>query len=176
MDLEQFESTIVSLFSQGWTNERICVYLRQLIGLRRGLSCRSMRRFCRERGLLMRPTLGNRELDQCVRSYVLRVGHAYGRRTMQGLLRGNGIVVSQARIAASLRRVAPIQYRARSIDIYRMLNPSPYRAFYYGEKLHLDQNEKIGMYGVTHVVAVDRYSRKIEHFQSKMPLPFMICC
>lgn len=62
----------------------------------------------------MRPTLGNRELDQCVRSYVLRVGHAYGRRTMQELLWGNGIVVSHAGIAASLRRVAPIQYRARS--------------------------------------------------------------
>lgn len=45
-----------------------------------------------------------------------------------------------------------------------MLNPSPYRAFYYGEKLHLDQNEKIGMYGVTHVVAVDGCSHKIVGF------------
>ena len=85
-------------------------------------------------GLYMRPSLGNRELDQCVTTYVLHVGHVYGRRTMQGLLRGNGIVVSQARIAASLRRVAPIQYCARSRFTYRMLNPSPYRASHYMAK------------------------------------------
>lgn len=30
-----------------------------------------------------------------------------------------------------------------------------------GHKLHLDQNEKLGMFGVTHVLAVDGYSNKI---------------
>nr|XP_033474294.1 uncharacterized protein LOC117251836 [Epinephelus lanceolatus] len=30
-----------------------------------------------------------------------------------------------------------------------------------GHKLHLDQNEKLGMFGVTHVLAVDGYSSKI---------------
>ena len=34
--------------------------------------------FCRERGMLRRPTLGDVELDQCVGSYILHVGHAYG--------------------------------------------------------------------------------------------------
>ena len=29
------------------------------------------------------------------------------------------------------------------------------------DKLHLDQNEKLAMYGVTHVIAVDGFSRKI---------------
>ena len=38
------------------------------------------------------------------------------------------------------------------------------RANHFGEKLHLDQNEKLVMYGVTHVVAVLWYSRKIVHF------------
>ena len=41
------------------------------------------------------------------------------------------------------------------------MNPIPYRSEYFGEKLHLDQNEKLAMFGVTHVLAVDGYSRKI---------------
>ena len=45
-----------------------------------------------------------------------------------------------------------------------MLNPLPYRARYFGEKLHLDQNEKCVMFGVIHVVAIDGYSRKIVGF------------
>ena len=147
--LETFEGTIASLFSRGWSYGRISAYMRQLTGRRRGLSCRNVRRFCRDRGMLLRPSIGAVELDQCIRSYILHVGHAYGRRTMQGLLRANGLVVSQARIAASLRRVAPLQYHARCVNTSRMLNPSPYQAFHYGQKLHLDQNEKIGRYGIT---------------------------
>ena len=44
------------------------------------------------------------------------------------------------------------------------MNPIPYRVTAHGEKLHLDQNEKFVMYGMTHVVAVDGYSRKIVGF------------
>lgn len=34
-------------------------------------------------------------------------------------------------------------------------------AAYYGEKLHIDQNEKLNRFRVTHILTVDRYSRKI---------------
>ena len=34
-------------------------------------------------------------------------------------------------------------------------NPIPYEAHHFGHKLHLDHNEKLVMYGVTHVIAVD---------------------
>lgn len=44
---------------------------------------------------------------------------------------------------------------------HRHLNPPPYTARFSGDKLHLDQNEKLAMYGVTHVIAVDGFSRKI---------------
>lgn len=37
----------------------------------------------------------------------------------------------------------------------------PYQAAYFGQKLHMDQNEKMAMYGVTYVVAIDGYSGKI---------------
>ena len=49
------------------------------------------------------------------------------------------------------------------------LNPRPYRATYFGEKLHIDQNEKLVMFGVTHVCAIDGYSGKIVGFVS-MPV------
>ena len=66
-----------------------------------------------------------------MRSRVGSVGHSYGRRSLQGLLRAEGI------------------------------NPILYRAEFFGEKI---QNDKIVMYGVVHVVAVDGYSRKIVGF------------
>ena len=41
------------------------------------------------------------------------------------------------------------------------MNPIPYRATFFGEKLHLDQNEKLNMFGVVHIIAVDGYSLQI---------------
>ena len=40
-------------------------------------------------------------------------------------------------------------------------NPVPYIAPYFGYKAHFDQNEKIAMYGCTHVIMVDGCSRFI---------------
>lgn len=40
-------------------------------------------------------------------------------------------------------------------------NPIPYNANSYGEKLHIDQNEKLNMFGIVHILAVDGFSRKI---------------
>ena len=48
------------------------------------------------------------------------------------------------------------------------MNTLPYHAAYYGHKLHLDQNEKLAMFGVTHVLAVDGYSSEIVTY-STMP-------
>ena len=42
-----------------------------------------------------------------------------------------------------------------------MQNPIPYYAESFGHKIHLDQNEKLRDYGVTHVLAVDGYSSKV---------------
>lgn len=44
------------------------------------------------------------------------------------------------------------------------MNPIPYHATFFGENLHFDQNEKLNMYGIVHVLAVDGYSRKIVGF------------
>ncbi len=42
----------------------------------------------------------------------------------------------------------------------RHLNPPPYTARFFGDKLHFDQNEKLAMYDLTHVMAIDGFSCK----------------
>lgn len=49
----------------------------------------------------------------------------------------------------------------RQTHSYRLLNPTPYYAEYFGHKLHVDQNEKLVRFGVTHVAASDGYSNKL---------------
>jgi len=49
------------------------------------------------------------------------------------------------------------------------LNPIPYNAQYFGHKLHMDQNEKLGMFGCTHVLGVDGFSGKVVAWKS-MPV------
>ena len=36
----------------------------------------------------------------------------------------------------------------------RNLNPTPYYAEEFGHKLHMDQNEKLAIFGVTYVLAI----------------------
>lgn len=150
------------------TLESVSLHLQTLFPNVRGLSVRSVRRFCSERGIHYRSGFSDDELDAVVRRRVTFVGHSYGRRSLQGLLRAEGICVSQLRLGASLRRTFPFAQSQRSRTLGRAMNPIPYRAMFYGEKLHFDQNEKLVMFGVVHVLAVDGYSRKIVGF-STMP-------
>ena len=143
----------------------------------RGLSVKSVRRFCSSRGIHYKSNIGDRELDEFVRLRVRNVGHSYGRRSLQGLLGAEGIRVSQRRLGRSLRRTFPLAHSVRTQTLGRWIIPIPYRAEFYGEKIHFDQNEKLVMYGAVHVVAVDGYSRKIVVFRT-MPRknPITIYC
>lgn len=86
-----------------------------------------------------------------------------------GMLTSCGVRTSERRVGRSLARVAPLYHRRRQQNIARRTNPVPYSADYPGHKLHIDQNEKLVMYGVTHVAAVDGYSGMIVGFVT-MPL------
>lgn len=159
------EDIIRDLISQGWTYDQISDHLSSLTGESRGLSARSLRRYCADRCIGRRSMcIDDVELERVLLVAIARVGHSYGRRSMQGLLASEGVQVSQSRLSSIMERIAPIQHAARQQDAHRLLNPIPYRARCYGAKLHLDQNEKCVMFGVTHVVAVDGYSRKIVGF------------
>ena len=88
---------------------------------------------------------------------------------MTGLLASRGLKVSEVNIGKSLRTVNPGYHSARCTATARLMNPVPYHPDYFGHKLHIDQNEKLVMYGVTHIGAVDGFSGKIVGFVS-MPI------
>ena len=86
---------------------------------------------------------------------------------MAGLLNSQGYRTAENRIGSSLRRLQPRHYQQRSVlTQYRLRNPVPYSAKYFG---HIDQNEKLCMFGVTHIMAVDGFSGKIVALSS-MPV------
>ena len=88
---------------------------------------------------------------------------------MKGVLESKGLKVAESRVAQALQRVDPIHYEGRCSDTIDQLNPVCYVALYFGHKLHIDQNEKLIMFGVTHVIARDGYSGKIVRFMT-MPI------
>ena len=83
---------------------------------------------------------------------------------MTGLLSSQGIRCSQVHIGATLKRITPEYHARREANVHRQTNPVPYVANYFGEKLRIDQNDKLVLFGVTHVCAVDGYSGKIVGF------------
>lgn len=85
---------------------------------------------------------------------------------MTGFLASQGFRVAQNRVGLALQRVHPYHQSCRRNTVNRQVNPIPYTAAYFGEKLHIDQNEKLIMYGVTHVCAIDGFSGKIVGFVS----------
>lgn len=77
---------------------------------------------------------------------------------LTGYLRSNGIKISETSVGKVVKSITPVAVRERRMQADRQLNPKPYNADYFGQKLHIDQNEKLVMYGVTHVIARDGYS------------------
>ena len=94
----------------------------------------------------------------------------YGRRMMKGHLSANGLNIAEYRVCESLKRVYPEGNEARRTNTVQRTNPVRYAANYFGHKLHIDQNEKLVSYGVTHIVthivARDGYSGKIVSFMT----------
>ena len=92
----------------------------------------------------------------------LKVGPTYERKMMKGYLAQKYKVnISQKRLADVLKAVAPNYHVRRQTDTARQTNIIPYRADYFGHKLYVDQNKKLEMYGVVHVVATGGHSRYI---------------
>lgn len=88
---------------------------------------------------------------------------------MTGYLASEGFRVSQQRVGLSLKRADFLNHSKRRSCTHHSINPIPYTASYFGEKLHIDQNEKLVIFGVTHVCAIDGFSGKIVGFVS-MPI------
>ena len=61
----------------------------------------------------------------------------------------------------ALAEIAPEYHTMRQRTAARAVSPTPYYAEYFGHKLHIDRNEKLVMYGATHVAAIDGFSGKV---------------
>ena len=99
----------------------------------------------------------------------MQVGPTYGRKVMTGLLRSQGIFAGQRQVGNALAEVQPHYHHKRLTKTESETNPHPYYSEYFGHKIHIDQNEKLVMFGVTHIAAIDGYSSKIVGFIS-MPI------
>ena len=86
------------------------------------------------------------------------MGTNYGRKMMYGALQDDGIRVGERMIGKVLNAINPTATESRRTNAGRSLNPKQYKADYFGHKIHVDQNEKLVMYGVVHVCARDGFS------------------
>ena len=88
---------------------------------------------------------------------------------MKGFLKSKEIDAEDRRVGKVLSAASPLHQMAKSANVQRNINPGPYKADYIGHKLHIHQNEKLAMYGLTHVCASDGYTGKLVSFPS-MPV------
>ena len=77
---------------------------------------------------------------------------------LTGYLRSKGTSISENTVAKVMKKIYPYHASERHFKAARNLNPKPYHSDYFGQKLHVDQIEKLVMYGTTHVIARDGYS------------------
>ncbi|XP_035989127.1 uncharacterized protein LOC118561265 [Fundulus heteroclitus] len=164
--LEPHTRLIEELFNSGLTHTKISSTLQQM-GIRK-CSKMSVRRVCAMHGLRRKGSVSDAELDSALIQSVYETGPSYGRKFMTGYLSSLGLHAGEGRVGKRLRELHQPYHEFRRQGA-RNLNPTPYYAEYMGHKLHLDQNEKLGMFGVTHVLAVDGYSSKIVA-HSTMPI------
>ena len=157
------ETLVKRLIWQGYTHGEISCFYQQHYPELRGPGSRSVRRYCTERNFRR---LSYEDLDEIVSDHITCYGNNYGRRMMQGSVRAmlgvTSRAISQKRISAACRRVAPDALNARTRDTLIRTNPVPYFSPYFGYRGHFDQNEKIAQtFGCTHVMFVDGCSRFI---------------
>ncbi|KAK2868885.1 hypothetical protein Q7C36_000756 [Tachysurus vachellii] len=112
--------------------------------------------------------LPDAHLELEVAKAITETGPTYGRRMIKGYLAMKGVHAAETRIGTVLRTMHQSYHEARRQGA-RNLNPIPYQAGYMGHKIHMDQNEKLAMFEVTHVLAIDGFSKKVVA-HSTMPI------
>ncbi len=85
----------------------------------------------------------------------------YGRWMMTGYLNSQGVHCAEKRVGHCLKRVSPAYQSLRESSAQRQINPIPYVRDYFGQKVHIDRNETLVMFGITYLGAVDGYSGRI---------------
>ena len=75
----------------------------------------------------------------------------WGRKMVKEYLNSCGIADGEKRTGRALSVVSPVYQAQRNSNTAKQMNPFSYRAVYFVHELHLDKNEKSGMYGLTEV-------------------------
>ncbi|XP_072564078.1 uncharacterized protein [Paramormyrops kingsleyae] len=148
--LEPHSTLIMELFKTGMTHAEISCTLKQMNIV--DCSERSVRRFCAGHDLKRKRLLADAALERILARSIYEF--------MTGYLASMGLHAGEGRVGRFLKELHQPYHEFRRQGA-RNLNPAPYHAEYMGHKLHLDQNEKLVMFGATHVLAVDGYSSKI---------------
>ena len=106
----------------------------------------------------------------CLSTFQFQVGPTYGWKMMTGYLaQKHDVHVGNKSFGKALAKVCLQHHVQRKTNTAKSLNPIPYRSDYFGHKRHMDQKEKLVIYGVTHILAIDGHSRFIASF-STMPI------
>ena len=147
----------IALLQETETYARISETLRTRYREQRGFPEASVKNFClKVLPKTKKKSVTDNELQNCVAEVSKTGGYTYGRKTMTGLLRASGIKASEKRVRFQMMKTNPCFHKTR-VQNRRPVNVIPYIAPYFLEKVHIDQNEKLQVYGLTYVAAIDGF-------------------
>jgi len=134
-----------------------------------GLSYSTVARYCHRNDIKIKKPLSDDCLDSEIKNAIDQVGPTYGRKMMNGLLASSGVSVCEGRVGRSLARVNPIYHTSRQEGSDKIKNTKAYFSPHFGHNQHIDQHEKMVMFGITFVILVDGCSGYVLSF-SVMPI------
>nr|XP_055066423.1 uncharacterized protein LOC129448235 [Misgurnus anguillicaudatus] len=102
MSLEPYREVILDMILKHRTHKDIAEHLSQ-IGVGRGCSARTVRRFCASHGV--RREVSDTQLEIAVSTAVQETGPTYGRKLMTGYLTAKGIRAAESRVGRALRTI-----------------------------------------------------------------------
>ena len=84
----------------------------------------------------------------------------YDRKMMARFIKQKcGVSVGKNKIDIALSKVTSHYHQRKKSNTARMTSPTSHAAIYFGNNLHLHQNEKLEMYDVTNMAAIDGLNR-----------------
>ena len=85
--------------------------------------------------------------------YNAKVGENYSRKMMREVMKAKGINVGETKIGKLLGESNSQAQTKRQNVANCSLNPKVYSTKYFGDRIHDDQNEKLGLFGFVRVCA-----------------------